>query len=808
MAASLSHLARSPTGPPPALRVSVKALCEFGAKAGDLDFRFTPAPTAQEGIAGHQRVQGGRDPTYQKEVALALGFEGLLVRGRADGFEAAGDTDTGCARVEEIKTFRGDFDAIRQNHRALHLAQARTYAWMLCEKHDLAEIDVALVYLDIASDEETVVEARCHRDGLRADFEALCRRFMRWALQEGLHREELARALDGLVFPHAGFRTGQRELAERVYRAASSRRCLVAQAPTGIGKTVATIFPLLRGWTHQKTDKLFFLTAKTSGRGIALEALDLLARPMSGTPLRRLELVAREKVCEYPGRACSGEACPLARGFYDRLPAARDQAVATARLTVSAMREIARSHAVCPYFLAQEMVRWADVVVADYNYYFDTSAFLFALTRQEEWRVAVLVDEAHNLLDRARAMYSAELRAGDVETARLLAPAHVRPAVARVHREWRALQKDQALGYVARDEIPEGLHDALKDAVAALADHFAATAGTPSPATRTPAFQETTTQAPLQRFFFDALQFTRLCAGSFAGHSVFESELGAAGEGPVIAIRNLVPASFLKWRFAASLTTVCFSGTIAPFAFYRDMLGLPDDADEVEVASPFRAAQLEVRIAADLSTRYRDRARSLQRLVDLVAAQFERRPGNYLVFFSSFEFLAAAHALFVRRHAGIATWTQSAAMREAERDAFVARFRPEGRGVGFAVLGGAFGEGVDLPGDRLIGAFIASLGLPQHDARNEAMRERIEARFGDGYAYTYLYPGLRKVVQAAGRVIRTENDTGVLYLLDDRFAQSAVRRLLPPWWHVEVVDSRLPVQTVPAPAVHPLPDAS
>ncbi|MGF6525771.1 ATP-dependent DNA helicase [Variovorax sp. PvP013] len=812
--------ANAQTGPPPALRVSVRSLCEFGAKAGDLDFRFAPAPTAQEGIAGHQWVQGRRGATYQSEVALAAGFEGLIVRGRADGFEAAGDTDTGRARVEEIKTFRGEFDAIRQNHRALHLAQARTYGWMLCERHDLVEIDVALVYLDIATNEETVVEARCRRDELRADFEMLCRRFMHWALQEGRHRSDLARALDGLAFPHAGFRAGQRELAEGVYRAASSRRCLIAQAPTGIGKTVATIFPLLRGWASQKTDKLFFLTAKTSGRGVALEALDLLARPAASVPLRVVELAAREKVCEYPGRACNGEACPLARGFYDRLPAARDQAVATPRLTVAAARDIARAHVVCPYFLAQEMVRWADVVVADYNYYFDTSAFLFALTRQEDWRVAVLVDEAHNLLDRARGMYSAELRVGDVEAARLLAPAHVRPAVARVRREWRALQKAQVAEHAAQDEVPEGLHDALKDVVAVLADHFAASASASASASSRPAaggtlLEAATAQAPLQRFFFDALQFTRLCAGSLAGHSVFESVLGGGGEGGrldaareadgnAIAIRNLVPAPFLQRRFAASMTTVCFSGTIAPFAFYRDMLGLPADAGELEVASPFRAAQLEVRIAADLSTRFRDRTRSMGRLVDLVAAQFERRPGNYLVFLSSFDFLAAAHALFARRHPSIATWTQSAAMREAERDAFVSRFRPGGRGVGFAVLGGAFGEGVDLPGERLIGAFIASLGLPQHDARNEAMRERIEARFGgDGHAYTYLYPGLRKVVQAAGRVIRTEDDTGVLWLLDDRFARPEVRRLLPPWWRVDVVDSRRLDETAVAPAARP-----
>ena len=754
-----------------AFAVSVRSLCAFAAKAGDLDFRFGPVPSAQEGIAGHLLVQGRRGGGYESEVTLSADFEGLRVRGRADGFQGEGE---GAPRVEEIKTFRGEFDAIRQNQRVLHWAQARTYGWMLCEKHDLPGIDVALVYLDLSSGEETVLVESATREELRERFETLCRRFMAWALQESSHRTALGSALGGLGFPHAGFRAGQRDLAEGVFRASASQRCLIAQAPTGIGKTVATIFPLLRGWPAHGTDKVFFLTAKTSGRAIALEALDLIAPEAAASdavPLRVVELSAREKLCEYPGRACSGEACALAAGFYDRLPDARAEAVEARRLPLAELRRVALSHQVCPYYLSQEMVRWADVVVADYNYYFDGSAFLYALTRQEDWNVAVLVDEAHNLLERARAMYSASLDAGALSQARALAPNALRLVIDRVRREWRSMQNVQTDDYAAHDEVPEALQQALQDAVAAMAEHFAST---PEDA-----------KGPLQRFFFDALHFVRL-SGSLADHSVFESTLEGMGPSDAIAVRNLIPAPHLKWRFATSMTTVCFSGTIAPFAFYRDMLGLPDDAVELEVASPFRAAQLQVHIARDISTRYHDRAGSMQKLVDTVAAQYAHRPGNYMVFFSSFDFLGKAQALFAECHPQIDAWAQSSGMPEIDRAAFVARFRPGGQGVGFAVLGGAFGEGIDLPGDRLIGAFIASLGLPQHDARNEAMRQRIEARFGgDGYAYTYLYPGMRKVVQAAGRVIRTETDAGVVHLLDDRFAQPEVLRLLPPWWQIE-----------------------
>jgi DNA excision repair protein ERCC-2 len=748
-------------GPATALTVSVKTLCAFAAKAGDLDLRFVPVPSAQEGQGGHRLVQNRRGPAYESEVILAAQFGRLAVRGRADGY------DPHRRRVEEIKTFRGEYAAIKSNHRALHWAQAKTYAWMLCERDELQRMGVALVYLDLDSEEETVLEETCTRDALSEHFEALCGRFLAWAAQEAAHRAGIDQALAALAFPHGEFRPGQRDLAEAVYRAAASDRCLLAQAPTGIGKTVATLFPLLKARPTQKLDKLFFLTAKTSGRAVALDTLRRLDRERA--PLRVLELAAREKACEHPGRACNGEACPLARGFYDRLPAARGEAVRSGFLDRAELRRIALQHAVCPYYLAQELVRWSDVVVGDYNYYFDGSAFLYALTKEEDWRVALLVDEAHNLLDRARGMYSAELASAAIDGVMEKAPAPFRKALGNLEREWRLLQREQVAAYEARDEIPEPFARALLDAVAVMAEHFTAHPDEPL--------------GPLQQCFFDVLRFARL-TDSFARHSVFECTLGVDGE-RVLGIRNLVPAPFLAGRFGACVSATCFSGTLAPFSFYRDTLGLPDDTATLDVDSPFRSEQLTVRVAMDVSTRFRDRPRSLSTLVDIIADQFAQRPGNYLAFFSSFDYLADASAAFADRHPDVPTWAQSRGMREADRDAFLARFVPGGQGIGFAVLGGAFGEGIDLPGDRLVGAFVASLGLPQHNEPNEVMRERMELLFGDGYEYTYVYPGLQKVVQAAGRVIRTETDAGVLYLLDDRFARQEIRALLPAWWRVQ-----------------------
>ncbi len=699
-------------------------------------------------------------------MALDIVCGTLRVRGRADGYEAAEP------RVEEIKTFRGDFDAIRGNHRALHWAQARTYGWMLCELHGHEAMTVALVYLDLASGEETVLEEHHTRDALREHFEQLCGRYSAWAEREAVHRAALDETLARLEFPHKAFRTGQRELAEAVYRAAVGGRCLMAQAPTGIGKTLATIFPLLKARAAQKLDKVFFLTAKTSGRPVALDALRVLGKSCAegGAQPRVLELAAREKVCEYPDRTCNGDSCPLAKGFYDRLPAARAEAAQAGWLDRQALRRVALAHEVCPYFLAQEMAHWSDVIVGDHNYYFDGSAFLFATVKDADWRVAVLVDEAHNLLERARGMYTAQLEGGALEEAHRVAPAPVRGPLGRLFREWDTVQQSQNDNYETADEIPERFVRALQAANTAMAEYFAA--------------KPEAAQGPLQRFFFDALHFAKL-AEVFDDHSVFERTLGATQQERTLAIRNLVPAPFLEGRFADAVSVTCFSGTLSPFEFYRDALGLPADTALLDVASPFSSQQLRVEVAMDVSTRFRDRAGSLRNVADIIGAQFERMPGNYLAFFSSFEYLENARAAFSAQHPGVPVWTQTRGMLEADRHGFIARFEEGGRGIGFAVLGGAFGEGIDLPGSRLIGAFVASLGLPQYSALNEITRERMQSRFGKGYEYTYLYPGLQKVVQAAGRVIRTEEDRGVLHLLNDRFARTEIRELLPRWWNVQ-----------------------
>ena len=753
--------------------IAVRALCEFTARQGDLDLRFTPAPTAQEGIAGHQWVQARRGAAYEAEVALQTTVGTLTLRGRADGF----DPERG--RLEEIKTHKGDLARQPAHHRHLHWAQAKVYAALMCRARALPSIEVALVYLDVSTQRETVLVETHSAEALEAFLHTQCERYRQWAEQEAAHREARDQALRTRAFPMAEFRAGQRPLAEAVFRAARHGRTLLAEAPTGLGKSIGTVFPLLKAMPEQALDKLYFLSAKSSGRGQAWQALALIdddpnAASTGGPgPWRSLELIARDKACEYPDRACHGESCPLARGFYDRLPAARLAAVQARRLTRDTLRQTALAHEICPYYLAQEMVRWVDVVVADYNHYFDPYAQLYHHVLAHEWRVGVLVDEAHNLVDRGRQMYSADLSPLALKSAivslkhlpqqaNVTTPKALLTALRRLQKCWPPAGNDTEV----LPALPDTWFQAVQRASAALGDHLSDHPEQPWPA--------------LQSFYLEALHFTRL------GESMGQEALVVNDPHQGVGIRNVLPAPHLRPRWQAAHTATLFSATLQPMAYVQAMLGLPDDTVNLSVPSPFQAAQLNVEVAQHLSTRYADRQRSLPGLVRLMAHHYRERPGNHLAFFSSHAYLQTVADALALAHPDIPQWRQARGMSEAEQQAFLSRFEPQGQGIGFAVLGGSFGEGIDLPGSRLIGVFIATLGLPQVNPVQEALRERLDAlvdrQVGSGHDCAYLYPGLQKVVQAAGRLIRTPDDHGIIVLMDQRYRQARVRALLPGWW--------------------------
>ena len=739
--------------------------------------------------------------TYSGASASASASSGALdgasaflrVKGRADGYDAQRNV------LEEVKTFRGSVTAIAPNHSALHWAQLKVYGWLLCQNRALTNLTLSLVYFDVVEQTEHPITEVWTAADLKVFFEALCARFLVWAQGEQCHRQNRDAALQALVFPQLPFRPGQRDLAGGVYRACVQSRMLLVQAPTGIGKTIGTVFPALRAMPERGTDKLFFLTAKTPGRGVALEALRTVRSAHRGLALRVLELVAKDKTCEHKDKACHGQSCPLARGFYDRLPLARESAAQRGWLDQQGLRTVAREHAVCPYYLGHEMVRWADVVVGDYNYYFDRSAMLYGLTHINAWRVTVLVDEAHNLYSRACSMYSADLTRAETVAVRPELPGVLRRSADDVLNQWDlmavlAQREEPVQPWSLLDEVPEAWLRSVQRFNSAVGE-FLNEHAADTPAAWLPFFFKTLAFATLAEEFGEHSLCELNMAGARASTECSQQQMDLVADGRkavamegacALTLRNIVPAHFIRTRIEAADSLVLFSATLNPVDYYTNLLGLPDTTQSLDVPCPFHPAQLAVTVHR-LSTRRDDRLDTLDVLVDTMARQYTRCSGNYLAFFSSFDYLELAQARLQQRHPGLPVWAQQRHMNEASRHAFLRQFDAQGEGIGFAVLGGVFGEGVDLPGKRLIGAFIATLGLPQFDAVNQAICERMQAKFGRGYEYTYLFPGLQKVVQAAGRVIRTQTDTGAVLLLDERYREHRYRALLPGWWSIAMV---------------------
>jgi DNA excision repair protein ERCC-2 len=747
--------------------VAVRALCDFTAKRGDLDRRFTPAATALEGMQGQAAVVANRGPGYESEIALE-GLHGTLrVRGRADGY----DPQAQC--LEEIKTIRGHPDDIPPNRQKLHWAQLETYGALWCRTRGVSTLTLALVYVDVTTQDQTVLRQTHTAASLQALFTERCNAYLAWAQQEAAHRAARDEALATLPFPPGAFRAGQRELSEAVYRTTVHGRCLLAQAPTGIGKTIGVLYPLLRAMPGQRIDKVAYLTCKGTGRGTALEALHQLRDVAPNQAVRVLTMVAKAQACEHPDKACHPEACPLAEGFYDRLPEARAEAVGTGWMDATTIRSIALGHGICPYYLGQELTQWADVVVGDVHHAFDPNGQLFNMAQALDWRLSLAVDEAHNLVDRARQMHSASLSLAQVRDALGQAPKALRGPLSKLLRSATDLAQTQTEPYAALDAVPDDLGEALDLLTAALGEHFQ---------------DKPTATGALLNFYFEALKFQR-ATQLFGPHAIFDVERTVGDDDAIapfmealLTIRNVVPAPHLRPRWAACHSATLFSATLGTDAYQRDMLGLPANTAWMDVPPVFPPNHLQVRIANHVSTRYPDRRASLDAVVDVLAQQHAAAPGNYLAFFSSFDYLDQAADRLQRRHPALTTWRQTRAMDETSRQQFLARFAPDGHGIGFAVLGGAFAEGIDLPGTRLIGAFIATLGLPPMSPVQEQVRLKLDAMFGNDHGYADLVPGLQKVVQAAGRVLRTPDDRGWLWLMDDRYAKPGVRALLPAWW--------------------------
>ena len=755
-------------------RVSVRQLAEFAFEGGDLWPAMQAAERLREGVLAHMAVQRKYPPGWESEVSLSrvedvLGVR-LAVYGRMDGFWDRGDEAPPV--IEEIKSTRvRDPSRIGENHYPVHWAQAYIYAYIVSQERGGADVEVRLTYQSTEGASHTYTRTLAG-ERLTEIFFSYAEPYAQWiGLLQGW--EETSRpTMRHLAFPYETYREGQRDMAANAYRAIRKGRILLCQAPTGIGKTAASLFPAIKAVGAGLTEKVFYLTARTTARQAAENALDRMRA--AGLRARSVTLTAKEKICFQPGGRCHPDECPFAAGYFDRRREALREAVAQERFGRAEIEALAREWEICPFELSLDLCETADVVICDYNYVFDPVVRLkrfFDGTRSD---CALLIDEAHNLASRAREMLSAQLTyAGFLSLRRAVARAEgnrteLYKVTAALIKAIRALCKELE-GPSAEAEPPASLYGPV--------DEFAETArerlGGAEP------FQN-----ELKDCYFEALDYQRAC-------DAFDGSYRALLFGDKSAYRVrlwcLDPSEHLREAMLKANGAVLFSGTLSPMHYYARMSGVrPEEGDALlELDSPFpRENLLVLRMALD--TRYRVREETAGQIARAILAMSRARTGNYMACFPSHAYLQLVYERFQYLSEGsVRAIRQEAGMREEERDAFIAQLKsaPDRSLVAFVAMGGVFAEGIDLPGDRLSGAAIVGVGLPSPDFEREQLAEAWNDT-DEGRAYAYIYPGMERVLQAAGRVIRSEEDRGVVLLLDDRYMTDEYKELLPSHWRV------------------------
>lgn len=772
------------------LKVSVRELVEFTLRSGDLDASFKSSVRAQEGTRLHQKVQRSKGADYQAEVPLAVQLtrDGIQLRleGRADGiFEEDGTTF-----VEEIKSTLTPLDRLKEDDRPLHWAQAQCYAYILSTEgliHGSLDLGIRLTYIHAETEEILQFDKRMTSQELSDFMEDLIQRYLKWIKWQRAWRDLRNASIAASAFPYPAYRTGQRELAVRIYKTILTGGRMFVQAPTGTGKTMSTLFPTIKALGLNHADKLFYLTARTTTQAVAADALSLLSA--GGLRLKSVVLTAKEKICFLDKPSCKPEDCLYAKGHYDRINDALMEALENHDiLSRESIGDIAAGHRVCPFEMALDLTLWADLVLCDYNYVFDPRVSLKRFFDVDLGASYVfLVDEAHHLVDRAREMYSASLQKTAVMDLkkRLKKPAPtVSRAMDKINTQLVALKKEAAdRRYTTCEDMPEPLLASLRR-FEETAQKFLAKSEKSS--------IDPELKDELLDFYFEVLGFLRI--SELYGPDFITYTESQKNELQV-KLFCLHPKRLLNDALSKGKAAVLFSATLHPLPYFRDVSGGSTEDLCLRLPSPFEQSHLGLYVYSALSTRYKDRLQTTARLAELIhTVATAGRPGHYLVFFPSYDYLRLVLSDFqallqgiydgTDPDAGLTVDVQQQSMDDAQRAAFIKSFDviPRQSRVVFAVLGGLFSEGIDLTGDRLSGVIVVGVGLPQLHYENDLLKDFYEVNTGDGFGFAYQFPGMNKVLQAAGRVIRTETDRGVVLLVDDRFTHARYRKLFPPEW--------------------------
>ena len=758
------------------LSVSVRKLVEFVMMGGSIDNRFSGANVMQEGTKTHQRLQGSRGENYEKEVYLSIDIPTdeyeLHIEGRCDGIYQDADH----VIIEEIKTTARDLNTLTEQDFPTYWAQLKVYAYIYCQQHSLNTITVHMVYAKRTSSEERTFQKTYDMVELISFMQEVTEGYMEFHKKILSHREARGESIKNLTFPFSSYRTGQRDLAKAVYKTINEEKRLFAKAATGIGKTIATIFPSVMSLQEGKQEKIMYLTAKTITRQVAEEAFKLLME--HGLAIKIVTITAKEKTCFQEETICQKEFCPFANGHYDRLKVGLNDILQNESLmNRETIEAYAKKHMLCPFEFSLDLAMFVDVVICDYNYFFDPKVKL------QRWgdfhkETILLIDEAHNLVDRSREMLSATL----TKSLFLQAGREVKEVDGELYKKLKGVN-DALLTWkkeiIALDEFvyedkPVEIIQVLQEAVEACEKWLV---NNPSGM----AHQEVLTA------YFEGQDFLRIAKGYDSRYktvvTVFKSEV-------LVKLACMDSSAAIRRMTGKAVSTIFFSATLHPLGYYQTVLGGEEKDYHLSIPTPFQQDQIEV-FAKRVSTKYKDRESSIIPIIRSIQETFHSKQGNFLIFFPSYEYLSQVYEIYMdyAREDYIDTIVQSPVMTEEEREQFLLKFSSGRKGtfIAFAVLGGIFSEGIDLKGERLGGVGIIGVGLPKITQERNIMKDYFQKQGQNGFDFAYVYPGMNKIQQAGGRLIRSEEDTGFILLLDDRYFQQKYRNLLPPEWQNFIV---------------------
>lgn len=755
------------------IRISVRSLVEFILREGDIDNRVSGSMEKDAMLLGgkiHRKIQSRMGTNYTAEVPLKIqmpcdGFV-LQIEGRADGVLK----DDGKVLIDEIKGILRSLEHLEAPV-PVHLAQAKCYAYIYAVQNSLKCIDVQMTYCQMETEEIRRFCQKFEFQELQTWFQDLVTQYEKWAKFEIEWRNVRNDSIRQIEFPFP-YREGQRDLVVSVYRTILRKKKLFIQAPTGVGKTMATVFPAVRAVGEGLGEKIFYLTAKTITRTVAEQAFSLLKE--KGLLYKTITLTAKEKICFCEEAECNPDTCPYAKGHFDRVnDAVFDLITHSGDWSREVLEEQAKKHMVCPFEMSLDVSNWADAVICDYNYAFDAQAHLkrfFSESGKGEY--LFLIDEAHNLVERGREMYSASLYKEDLLEVRKLVKAEdpkLAKGLSECNQQFLELKRECEHYQILKSVS----HIALKlmNVLSKLEDYLEEC-------------KDAEKKKRVLDFYFAVRSFLNIHDIMDENYVIF-SEMMEDGRFQ-IKLFCVNPAVNLQNYLEQGNSTIFFSATLLPVHYYKKLLSVEKDDYAVYAHSSFPQENKFLFIGTDVSTRYTRRGESTyQRFARYIAVMAEQKKGNYMAFFPSYRFLEEVHTCFLEcvDHE-VDSICQVSYMDEEQREEFLEEFEQEREKslVAFCVMGGIFSEGIDLTDDKLIGAVIAGTGLPQVCTEREILKQYFNAADMDGFDYAYLYPGMNKVLQSAGRVIRTESDRGVILLLDDRFRAMRYREVFPREW--------------------------